>query len=60
MPLIDGAPRDVVESAGRLAFTQAVLVKLGVNRSDLSDTAITYFYDEDVVFFAGQSSAHVL
>jgi protoporphyrinogen oxidase len=50
IPLIDGAPKDVVESAGRLAFTQAVLINLGVNRSDLSDAAITYFYDEDVIF----------
>jgi protoporphyrinogen oxidase len=50
IPLIDGAPRDVLESAGRLAFTQAVIINLGVNRSDLSDTAITYFYDEDIIF----------
>jgi hypothetical protein len=26
------------------------LINLGVNRSDLSDCAITYFYDEDVIF----------
>ena len=50
IPLIDGAPRDVLESAGALAFTQAVLVNLGLSRSDLSDAAITYFYDEDVIF----------
>jgi protoporphyrinogen oxidase len=50
IPLIDGAPRDVLDSAGKLAFTQAVLVNIGVNRSDLSNTAITYFYDEDVIF----------
>jgi protoporphyrinogen oxidase len=50
IPLIDGAPRDVLDAAGRLAFTQAVLINLGINRSDLSDTAITYFYDEDVIF----------
>ena len=36
--------------AGRLAFTQAVLINLGINRPDLSNTAITYFYDEDVIF----------
>jgi protoporphyrinogen oxidase len=50
IPLIDAAPRHVLDSACRLAFTQAVLINLGVNRSDLSDTAITYFYDEDVIF----------
>ena len=27
-----------------------MLINLGVNRSDLSNTAITYFYDEDVIF----------
>jgi protoporphyrinogen oxidase len=48
--LIDGASNDVLEAASKLAFTQAVLINLGVNRSDLSDSAITYFYDEDVVF----------
>lgn len=31
IPLIDGAPRDVLKSAGKLAFTQAVLINLGVN-----------------------------
>jgi protoporphyrinogen oxidase len=50
IPLIDGAPRDVLDSADKLAFTQAVLINLGINRPDLSDTAITYFYDEDVIF----------
>jgi protoporphyrinogen oxidase len=50
IPLIDGASNDVLEAASKLAFTQAVLINLGVNRSDLSDSAITYFYDEDVVF----------
>jgi protoporphyrinogen oxidase len=50
IPLIDEAPGDVLDAAGSLAFTQAVLINLGVNRSDLSNTAITYFYDEDVIF----------
>ena len=50
IPLIDGAPADVLEAAMQLASTQAVLINLGVNRSDLSDSAITYFYDEDVIF----------
>ena len=50
IPLIDGAPNDVLEAANTLAFTQAVLINLGVTRSDLSDSAITYFYDEDIVF----------
>jgi protoporphyrinogen oxidase len=50
IPLIDGAPADVLDAARKLAFTQAVLINLGIDRSDLSDAAITYFYDEDVIF----------
>ena len=37
-------------AARQLAFTKVVLINLGIDRSDLSDSAITYFYDEDVIF----------
>lgn len=50
VPLIDRVPKDVVDAAGKLAFTTALLINLGIDRADLSDTAITYFYDEDIVF----------
>jgi len=50
IPLISDAPSDVLEAARMLAWTTAVLFNLGINRADLSETAITYFYDEDVVF----------
>jgi protoporphyrinogen oxidase len=50
IPLIDGVPADVLEAARKLAFTTTVLVNLGIDRDDLSETAITYFYDEDVIF----------
>jgi protoporphyrinogen oxidase len=50
IPLITGAPLDVIEATGKLAFTTAVLYNIGVAREDLSDTAITYFYDEDIIF----------
>jgi protoporphyrinogen oxidase len=50
IPMIDGVPTDVVDASRKLAFTQAILINLGVQRSDLSETAITYFYDEDVIF----------
>jgi protoporphyrinogen oxidase len=50
VPRIDGAPADVREAARKLAFTTAVIVNLGIARSDLSETHITYFYDEDIVF----------
>lgn len=50
VPLVEGAPDDVLEAARALAFTTAVLVNVGIDRDDISDTHITYFYDEDVAF----------
>ena len=50
VPMIAGAPQDVIDAAGRLACSTCVLVNVGVNRSDLSDGQITYFYDEDICF----------
>ena len=50
IPSIDGAPQEVLDAAKQLAFTTAVLINLGIDRADLSDTHITYFYDEDIVF----------
>jgi protoporphyrinogen oxidase len=50
VPLVKGVPDDVAAAARLLAFTQAVLINLGLNRSDISESAITYFYDEDIVF----------
>ena len=50
VPLIDGAPADVLDAAGRLAFTTAVVVDVGVDRADLSAAHLRYFYDEDIVF----------
>jgi protoporphyrinogen oxidase len=48
--MIQGAPQDVVEAAGRLACSTLVLVNIGVNRQDLSSAHMTYFYDEDICF----------
>ncbi|TAM69478.1 MAG: hypothetical protein EPN48_08960 [Microbacteriaceae bacterium] len=48
IPLIEGVPADVLEASHRLAFTTAVLFNIAVDRDDLSDTAITYFYDQDI------------
>lgn len=50
IPMIDGAPSDVLEASQRLACTTCVLVNIGVNREDLSKAHMTYFYDEDICF----------
>ena len=47
---IRGAPPDVIEAADKLACSTCVLVNLGVDREDLSNAHITYFYDEDICF----------
>jgi protoporphyrinogen oxidase len=50
VPMIVGAPTDVVEAARKLAYTSCVMVNLGINRSELSQGQWTYFYDRDICF----------
>jgi protoporphyrinogen oxidase len=50
VPMIVGAPPDVVEAAKKLACTGCVIVNLGINRPDLSEGQWTYFYDRDICF----------
>tara|TARA_R110002049_G_scaffold54526_2_gene151710 strand:+ start:5600 stop:6904 length:1305 start_codon:yes stop_codon:yes gene_type:complete len=50
VPLIKGAPAEVVEAAKKLAWSGCVLVNIGVERADLTDAHISYVYDEDIVF----------
>lgn len=50
IPMIVGAPKDVIEASQRLACSTCVLVNVGVDRDDLSEAQITYVYDEDICF----------
>jgi protoporphyrinogen oxidase len=50
IPMIDGAPAEVLEASRRLACSTCVLVNVGINREDISKAHCTYFYDEDVCF----------
>ncbi len=50
LPMIAGAPRDVVDASQKLACSTCVLVNVGVDRADLSESQMTYFYDEDISF----------
>jgi protoporphyrinogen oxidase len=63
IPLIEGAPSNVLEAARKLASTSCVLVNLGVNRTDLSEGQWSYFYDRDIRFtrvsFPHMFSPHV-
>ncbi len=50
IPMIVGAPADVVEAAKKLACSSCVMINLGVNRTDLSEGQWTYYYDRDICF----------
>jgi protoporphyrinogen oxidase len=50
VPMIEGTPQDIVDASQRLACSTCVLVNVGVDRADLSEAQITYFYDEDIAF----------
>jgi protoporphyrinogen oxidase len=50
VPMIAGTPGDVQEAAAQLACSTCVLVNVGINRSDISQGHMTYFYDEDICF----------
>lgn len=48
IPMIEGAPREVVEAAATLAATGLVIVDLGIDRVEESGMSWTYFYDESI------------
>jgi protoporphyrinogen oxidase len=48
--MIKGAPQDVVDASRRLACSTCVLVNIGLNRQDISQSQLSYFYDEDFSF----------
>lgn len=50
IPMIAGAPKDVVEAASLLACSTVVLVNLGLDRPDISKASWNYYYDEEFPF----------
>ena len=48
--IIPNVPNDVVNASNQLACSTCVLVNVGVNRDDISNADVTYFYDEDITF----------
>jgi protoporphyrinogen oxidase len=58
IPTIQGAPREVLDAAAKLACTEVVIVNLVVNRPDLIDAHWTYIYDQDI-FFTRLSTPHL-
>ncbi len=50
VPLITGVPGDVLEASQKLACSACVLVSIGVDREEISENTVTYFYDQDICF----------
>jgi len=48
--MIEDAPADVLEAASKLACTSSIIVNIGINRNDISDSHWSYFYDRDYIF----------
>ncbi len=57
--MIQGVPQDVLDASKRLACSTCVLVNIGIDRQDISNAHITYFYDEDICF-SSLSFPHML
>lgn len=50
IPMIRSIPDDVLGASRKLACTTCVIVDIGIDRSDISQSHWTYFYDKDFVF----------
>ncbi len=48
VPMVEGAPADVIEASKKLSCSQCVLVNIGVDREDLSPAHWRYIYDLDL------------
>jgi protoporphyrinogen oxidase len=59
VPLVAGAPADVLAAAATLACSSCVLVNVGVGRPDTTNAHISYYYDRDILF-SRTSSPHLM
>lgn len=50
IPMIAGAPKEVLRAASLLSCSQVVLVNIGLNRPVETKAQWTYFYDDDICF----------
>ena len=48
--MIRGVPQDILDASRRLACSTCVLVNLGLDRKDISEAHMTYFYDKSICF----------
>ncbi len=59
IPMITGAPKDVVDAAALLVNTMCVLVNVVIDRVNIVDANWSYFYDRDI-FFTRLSYPHLM
>lgn len=50
IPRIDNVPEEVKSAVKKLAWTKCMLVNIGIDRNDISDSHWSYFYDDDYIF----------
>ncbi len=50
LPLIQDVPRDVLDAVNALACSTGIMVNVGLDRADISDAHVSYFYDRDICF----------
>ncbi len=50
IPMVKGAPAEVLRAAKQLCATTCVTVNVGLKRNDFTPATWTYIYDEDIVF----------
>lgn len=50
IPKIKNIPKNVLKAANELTCSKCVLVNVGIDRDDISETVWSYFYDEEIIF----------
>jgi len=50
VPMISNVPSGIMQAAAKLAYTNVVVVNLGIQRPDVIGAHWTYFYDDDIFF----------
>jgi protoporphyrinogen oxidase len=50
VPVIKNVPENVVYAVQQLACSMCVVVNIGLDRDNISEAHVSYFYDDDIVF----------
>ncbi len=50
VPMIQGVPNEVGEAVNALACSMGIMVNVGLARADISESHVSYFYDQEIRF----------